>query len=178
MRLDYVTCIGEYFPNVCVVCLGDPNTYTDITWISGDPLPSQAELDLKIFEQVRDDKVAAMSKACQEEIIHGFRSSALGYECIYDSEEVDQINITGVFTMISPTIEHPNGTESIYAVRPVIGGVVQPKVYVNHTFPQLRAALVDGGNFKLELLQRFNDKRDIINSLTTIAEIDAITWEQ
>ena len=176
MKMDYVTAIGLFYPTVIVVCKGNPHDYSDIEWIGGDQLPSVLEVDEMIFEDVKKDKILELSAACENDIVNGFTSDALGYPCIYDAEQVDQLNITGVLTMISPTPDAPMGYLSPYAVRPIIDGVVQPKVYLVHTYPQLRKALTDGGMYKLLKLQQFNTKRDLVNTATSVEAVEAITW--
>ena len=176
MSLDYVSAIGKFFPTIGVECIGDPNNFWNIVWISGDAMPTIFEVDEKIFEDTKKNKIIELSNFCENDIISGFTSDALGYSCIYDSEQVDQLNITGVLTMISPTPAAPMGYGSPYAVRPIIDGVIQPKEYINHTYFQLRKALTDGGMYKLTKLQQFNYKRDLVNASKTVSEIELITW--
>lgn len=51
--ITYIEAIGTGFPTVQVSALGDGSLYEDITWISGDPLPTQAELDDWITNQTK-----------------------------------------------------------------------------------------------------------------------------
>jgi len=173
--MNYLDCISENFPTVIFVCNGDPHNYDDVEWLGGDELPPKEILDSLIFAKFKNDKIAELSKACNQVIISGFTSNALGYDCIYDSEEVDQLNITGVLTMISPTPDNQMGYSAPYAVRPIVDGVVTPKVYLTHSYFQLRKALTDGGTFKLVMLQKFNDKRDLVSVADTIDKINNIT---
>src|ERR1035437_8764011 len=93
--MDYMGCIGTYFPNVFVSCIGDSTVYSNIIWESGDPLPTQAILDTKIFQDVQTSKIAELSANCQAAITAGFLSSAIGGSHLYDSQEVDQLNLIG-----------------------------------------------------------------------------------
>lgn len=43
--LDYATIIGFGWPTVECISYGDPFVYENITWVSGDPIPTKAELD-------------------------------------------------------------------------------------------------------------------------------------
>jgi hypothetical protein len=43
--LDYMALIGYYHPTVVCVCIGDPYVYANITYVSGDAVPSKATLD-------------------------------------------------------------------------------------------------------------------------------------
>jgi hypothetical protein len=53
MRIDYMECIGERFPNVFASCFGDPSVYSNIAWESGEPLPSRIILDSEILDMKR-----------------------------------------------------------------------------------------------------------------------------
>lgn len=176
--MDYVRCIGEYYPNIGCMCVGDPTVYENIIRTSGDPLPTVDELDRKIVEIIKADKISELSNSCQEEIISGFVSNALGYDCVYDSTELDQLNLVGSFASTIKTELNPNGTPTYYAVRKIVDGVVKSKSYEVHNHVMLQKVIMDGVAFKLGLLQKFNMKRDYINhTALTAAEIDAITWQ-
>ena len=178
MAIDYVSCLSTAFPSVIVACVGDPMVYENLVWEGGDKLPSKEVLDVAILQQMRDKKIAEMSQACETEITGGFISEALGTPGVYDSEQVDQLNIIGTTTACAPSIEAPEGYPYPYAVREIIDGVVQPKKYVVHTYAQLRRVLFDGAQFKIVRLQKFNMKRDwITNNTVTADDINAITWE-
>lgn len=176
--MDYLEAIAAFHPDAQVVCIGDPTVYENIVWEQGEPVPTQAVLDATILAQAKTDKIQALSDACQGIITSGFQSSALGYPCIYDSQDVDQINIIGSVTAISPTPDSPAGYSMYYANRPIVNGVTQPKVYTIHTYAQLRQAMTDGAQYKLSCLIKFNTKRDFVNTYcSTFAEIIAVTWD-
>ena len=176
--MNYMDCLGSSFPNIQAICFRDPFNYNDIQWEGGDPLPSKVVLDECVLHDTKAARIKELSLACEKEIIGGFESSALGTPAIYDSERVDQLNLIGATTATGPVTGVPEGFQGPYAVRPVVGGVIQPKEYVMHTYSQLRGVLLDGFNFKLARLQKFNDKRDYVNNVTaTLADIDAVTWD-
>lgn len=176
--MNYMDCLGGSFPDVKAICFGDPFNYNDIQWEGGDPLPLKEVLDECVLHDTKDAKVKELSLACEKEIIGGFESSALGSPAIYDSERVDQLNLIGAATATGPVPGVPEGFQGPYAVRPVIDGVIQPKQYIMHSYGQLRTVLLDGFNFKLARLQKFNDKRDFINNVAvTLADVDAVTWD-
>lgn len=54
--MNYVECIGRNYPNVHVVCIGDPENYADIIWQGGEPLPTEAQLQAKNLENIKWDK--------------------------------------------------------------------------------------------------------------------------
>ena len=170
-------CIGDSFPNVKVHCKGNETVYTDIIWEDGDSIPSQADLDNAYLVNLKIELINSLSDSCQQDIVSGFTSTALGSINVYDSAEVDQLNLIGTTTATAPTPDYPSGASSPYAVRPMINGVIQPKVYLTHTYANFRKVLYDGSIFKLTRLQKFNNKRAyILNNVLTEAQVLAITW--
>jgi hypothetical protein len=174
--MDYIGCIGTYFPNVIADCIGDPTKYENINWVAGDPLPTKVDMDILIFQNYKDTKITSLSDDCQNAITCGFISNALGSPHLYDSAEVDQLNLIGAVANVSPTIANPTGSSVYYATREVINGVTLPKEYDLHTYDQLRKVMSDGADYKLALLINFNIKRYYVTIATTIEQIDAITW--
>ena len=43
--MTYVTALGINWTNCKVSCAGDGSVYADLVWVSGDAIPSQADLD-------------------------------------------------------------------------------------------------------------------------------------
>lgn len=178
MPLNYLDIISLYYPNVFCHCVGDVNNYNDIIWENGDPIPIQLELDNKINDNLKTEKIDFLSQECQRLIITGFTSDGLGSLHYYDSEQVDQLNLIGAVSATAPIAEFPDGTTMYYAVRSIVNNVIQPKEYKNHTHSQLRKVIFDGSVFKLNKLQIFNNKRDYIqNNVLTLEQINVITFE-
>lgn len=175
--MNYLECLSIHYPELNVVCYGDPTDYAFLVIAEGQVLPIQVELDAWIFSDLKIAKVSELSQACQAAIILTFTSDALGSVNVYDSDEVDQLNIIGAVSATSPLPEAPEGSTMPYAVREVIGGIIQPKAYVLHTHAQLRKVLSDGAFYKLGCLQKFNAKRDYVNGLTTTEAVTAVTWD-
>jgi hypothetical protein len=174
--MNYLDCISANYPTVMVDCYGDTFNYNDLNWLGGDPLPLQADLDAIIFMQLVNDKLSELSAACQADIMAGFVSSALGSPNMYDSTEVDQLNLIGAVSATAPTPSAPSGYSNVYAVRPVVNGVIQPKTYIVHSYGQFRQVLADGSAYKSTKLLAFNTKRNYLLTLTTVADVDAVTW--
>lgn len=180
VQIDYVDCITRHFPNIIVECIGSlPNIYENITLVSGaEQLPSQAVLDDFFMQDFKLNKIIELSNECEQHIIGGFESNALGSPHIYDSEQVDQLNLVGTTSCIAPIEGVREASVSPYACRPVIDGVIQAKTYVVHTYVQLRQVIDDGAAFKLSKLMKFNQLRDYINTTTlTFDGIIAITMD-
>lgn len=53
-RPTYVEVISEDFPNIGVRSLGDGSDYEYIIWVSGDPLPSKDDLDIRIKIKIKE----------------------------------------------------------------------------------------------------------------------------
>ena len=51
--ITYMEIIGDVYPLVQASAPGDGTIYEDIIWLSGNPLPSKAELDQQILAQTR-----------------------------------------------------------------------------------------------------------------------------
>ena len=174
--MNYISCIATNFPNTVVICRGDVNAYNNIEWVSGDPLPSEQQLIEAYISNFKLEKIASLSLECEEQIIAGFESSALGSPHYYDSEIVDQMNLIGAVSTIAPMTNMPDGFVIEYACRPVVNTIKQSKLYINHTYAQLRAVMYDGAVFKLTKLQNFNNIRNYINNNElTIEEIELIS---
>lgn len=161
---NYMDLIGNRFPGVGAICHGDPAVYTDVVWIDGLPLPSQAELAAAHLDTLREEKIADLSALCAYDIINGFSSAALGTVHWYDSQPEDQMNLIGAVAA---------GDTMVYAVRETQGG---PKLYKLHTHIQLMTVIQDGRTVKLDSLQHFNTKRQaVLNAATEQAILD-VQW--
>lgn len=168
--------LSRYFPNVRAHCKG-AEVYANLVWESGDPLPTEAQLNEAQLKNHKLVKIIELSQNCQDDIMSGFTSSALGSAHFYDSDELDQVNLIGAATTTAPTVAGDAGTSIHYAVRPIVDGVMQSKVYLSHTHAQLKQALTDGAQVKLSKLQKFNDKRNYLNdNVLTHDQINAVTW--
>ena len=161
---NYMTLLAKYYPGVGVVCEGDTSVYSNLIYVSGDPMPSQADLDAADFLEYKANHILSLSAACRSEIVNGFTSDALGTTHWYDSEEVDQLNLIGSVT---------SGDDMDYGCRETEGG---DKVYKFHTNWQLQKVIQDGRDMKLTKLQSFSTKKAQVLAATTQAEVDAITW--
>ena len=146
--------------------------YVDINWNGFEPI-LEADLNAKILDMCKAEKIEELSNACELAITAGFQSSALGDAHIYDSEAVDQINLIGAVAATEPTPASPDGYNIYYACRNVSDGT---KEYHEHTHAQLRQVLADGAQVKLGNLQTFFVKKMAVLACTTLAEVEAITW--
>jgi hypothetical protein len=175
--MDFITCIARSFPNVSASCVGDSSIYENVVWESGNALPSKKALEAAEFENVKTDKIEELSNLCNIAITGGFTSDALGGVYLYDSAEVDQLNLIGAAAATAPVPGMPEGFSSYYAARELVNDIPQPKVYLLHTHFQIRKVLQDGSVFKLSKLQMFNDKRNFVrDEATTVEQVRNITF--
>lgn len=177
--MDLLSTLAMHYPDVQVTCIGDSSVYANFTHEAGGPLPSEEELQSHFLEDLKAEQIDELSKACQAEIRRGFTSSALGALAVYDSAEVDQLNLIGTVAATAPTPTAPSGYSVPYAVRKIADGVIQPKTYEVHSYGQFRMVLTDGVTYKLTRLLKFNDKRAYLlnNVALTPEDIEAVTWE-
>ena len=177
--IDYITCIGKYFQTVFVSCIGDPTIYENIIWESGDPLPDQATIDAKRFRDYQDSAINNLSVICENVIMDGFTSNALGQTYAYASSTLDQINIIGSSIASLLAIADPNSgaPSSIpYKCALVTNGVIGTYGYQIHTSMQILSVFMAGVQYKLTQLTNYQTKQVYINSCTTTEQIDAVTW--
>ena len=93
MAINYLDIIGEYYPDAQATCIGNPEVYAEINWIT-DPI-DQAELEAVYLTDYKTQKIIYFSELTREDIINGFVSTALGTPHLYDSQPEDQLNLTG-----------------------------------------------------------------------------------
>lgn len=171
--MDYVNLIGLEYPGIEVTAIGDPNIYENITWINESDIIAKEDLDIRKLVVLKRNRISMLSNECRESIISGFTSSAIGVEMLYDSEEVDQLNLIGATTDTSPDINEPNGYSILYACRDIVTNI---KEYRLHTHFQLRQVMRDGAEFKLQQLQKFHILRMAVEMAGSIEEIDSVNW--
>lgn len=127
-------------------------------WI--DDMPTVLELRYSA-------QLAAVNKACLQEITGGFWSAALGERFFYDAQVEDQLNLTGLIL---------RGLGGGYACRDQSG--VQD--FRDHTHEQLLQVSNEFTGFKLQRLRKANDLKQALAAARADADLDAInavSWE-
>lgn len=169
--VDYITVISEYYDDVECYAPTDPYNYNDIVWVSSItttiPIP-QTTLDQDALNYIKERQIKMLSEEAQREIVSGFASAALGTTYYYDSTIEDQLNLVGAAQEANLT-----GQSLYYGCRATPGG---RKQYLLHTPAQLQQVLSDGKDYKLNILLKLQNKRDLIYNATTEADVLAITW--
>jgi len=150
-------------------------SYTDI------PLTQEQEL-VKIKQQLGEippitspstlqdyqtNKMYELSKACEEEILAGFYSTARGISEWFTNSRDDQNNIIGqaALTSLNPVItpQWKSAAESICT---------------DFTLAQITQLATDGAIFKTERIKTFETLKVAVMACTAIAEVEEITWVQ
>ena len=111
MPADYIEILGDYYPDVEAIAVGDPTVYSNIQFIS--TVIPQADLDLAYLAKVKTDKILEFSEYARIEITSGFVSSALGFPHMYDAEPEDQLNLIGAVA---------SGTDVLFSCWPTSNG--------------------------------------------------------
>lgn len=92
MIIDYVKILRTNYPNVGFNCIGDASVYANLTWVSGDSIPSQETLDgcrLEICKSIVREKVNEYRK---EWLFDYFTYDDKHWDCNKDGRD----NISGL----------------------------------------------------------------------------------
>lgn len=123
----------------------------------------------------KKEQIGMLSTKCEQEIIKGFSSMALGSIHWYDASSVDQLNLISSITLTGPTAENPLGTSIFYACRDNTNDDI--KEYQSHTYAQLQQIMKDSSVSRLVFLQKFSALRQQIMNMTTVTDVKSIKWE-
>lgn len=137
--------------------------------------PAELNVDPVRVAFAKKEQIGKLSNLCEQEIIKGFSSTALGSIHWYDASPVDQLNLISAITLTSPTLENPQGTSIFYSCRDSTDDDV--KEYQSHTYAQLQKIMSDSSVARLTFLQKFSALRQKIMVSNTVNEIRNITWE-
>lgn len=132
-------------------------------WKNAGGVPYQ-EAPGPSLEDAKIVKIQEMENFCDQEILAGFTSSALGASHHYDSGIVDQINLLGVVMLGKPTP---------YKCRK--DGEADKQWQV-HTPPQMQQVVADGAMARMVILQKFTELKARIAALTTHDEVASVEW--
>lgn len=123
--------------------------------------------DSKNIKIAKENKTLSISNDCANEIISGFSSDALGTTHIYQSEQIDQLNLIGAVA---------GGTDDYFKAGTKDADDVITYEYKMHTAVQLLQVLNDGKAYKQTLLQKANGLKVQVAEATTVEEIEATVW--
>lgn len=125
------------------------------------------EVFTQSLETVKVDKIKELDQACNESIVSGFPSSALGVEHIYPSDTEAQGNLQGAIldVLIDPTVV--NGFKTLDAG------------YLNHNADQIKQVGKDWKDHLTSNLGKYNQMKNQIKSYTSdndIPTIKGVVW--
>lgn len=116
------------------------------------------------LDLIKPEKIKGLKAACGQELLGGFYSSALGQAHKYETKEVDQTNLMGMVL----------DGESDYYKCWNIEGTAQEWVF--HTIEQLTQVFKDGKAWRKGVFQKLAVLENMVQSATTIEQVDAVVW--
>lgn len=132
-------------------------------WLPADPGPS--------LDDVRESQTSKIVADCEEAIVAGFESSALGQPHTYPCKLTDQANlIASVSASREPGL--PETWRAPFWCQDASG----EWSYQLHTAEQIRQVGMDGYSATLTKLQRKTALEAAIKQASTIEQVQAITW--
>lgn len=128
-----------------------------------------------IFDLIaaKSAKSEVIRKACEEAILAGFPSSALGIQHHYPSDLEDQANLTA--SVIRSTLPD-NDPDEIYPFKCMDASDIWD--FRAHTAAQIQQVGRDGYAAILGYRQQHAMLQDAIQAATTESDLEAITWDQ
>lgn len=131
-----------------------------------DPLSVLSVADLKA------NKKAELSAACEADILSGFTSAALGAAHQYGFSDRDQANLTGnVVSALMPDAAAPGWT-----TLHICGDASGVWAYRPHSASQIQQVGVDAKTAKLAKLVKNATLAALVDSKTTKNQVNAINW--
>lgn len=118
----------------------------------------------KIIEKLTNSKLIEINQACTKAITSGFKSSFLGVEHIYQSEEKDQLNLMGAKV---------RGTEAPVKCSADGGETWEYKI---HTPEQVLKVYNDGASHVEANLIKADTLKKQISNAATVEELEQIKY--
>jgi hypothetical protein len=115
---------------------------------------------------VRERKVAELSRKCNETILAGFASSALGSAHTYDFDEEAQRNLAGRLGIINA---NPNYA-AVFKWKTVDAGPL------DHTKAQFTQVCTDADAFKDAMIAHYWMLKVQVNAAADVGAVNAIAW--
>jgi hypothetical protein len=143
----------------------DEETLKSEGWINDYVEP----LDINIIKQ---NKIQEMNSLCGYKIINEFYSTCLGENKRFDCELIDQSNIMGLVAKAQIIVANPLLEDKSLDWKASGELICYP-----FTTEQVVQLGIDLYNHKASTIKRFELLRIYINSLVTIDEVNAVTWD-
>ncbi len=125
----------------------------------------------EIVPAARAQKLAELSVACGAAIVGGFQSSALGALYHYPGTQIDQLNLTALFTAsLAPGLAP--GWHAPFSCADTLGVWARR----DHTAAQMQAAFGDGKSRYIACVQHLDSKRAEVAAASTREHVEAVAW--
>lgn len=139
-------------------------------WLATGNTPLPGPYDIAVtLEQAKQHKTDEINVACEETIISGFPSSALGEVHYYDSGIEDQINLIGAAFAAS-------AGQSV-EFRCYQGSMSGEKEWHLHSPAQMIQVYQDGLVYKITQLKKATALKNTVKAATTLEEVGAVEWQ-
>ncbi len=120
--------------------------------------------------QAQAAQIAAISGACQAQILNGFNSSALGSLRAYPSSDIDQRNLLSAVTDAQG--QGASWVTSLWCA----AGSPPMWSFASHTAAQVQQVNADWLSFRVATQQKYANLVAQINAATTPAAVEEISW--
>lgn len=116
------------------------------------------------LSEYKEKKIAELSKICNETILGGYTSNALGSPNHYDFDMEAQMNLAGMLHAINAAMINEPITWKA-------SGVPQ-----QHTINQFKQVFADGLNWKNNNIGKYWMFKSQVAAATTKVEVDVVSW--
>lgn len=145
-----------------VDAFSNPQYYT----VQSGKLVQKTSYADQLLADTKAAKIAELDQMCNQTILSGFTSLALGQEYHYPFDEEAQRNLTGALTLLNAD---PTLTTVEFKVLDI-------GKFVDHTRDQFLQVCKDAFAFKSSMIKKYHDLKDQVNAATTVDEVNAIVW--
>ncbi|GIM47049.1 hypothetical protein DNHGIG_25980 [Collibacillus ludicampi] len=149
-------------PEEVVDAFNNPQYYM----VQNDELVQKPDYAASLLEDVKARKIAELDQMCNQTILAGFTSSALGAPHQYDFDEEAQRNFAGTLALLNV-----DSTITSITWKTVDAGPL------THTRDQFIQLCRDAFNFKDSQIQKYWSKKNQVLQSTTVDQVNAITWD-
>lgn len=135
-------------------------------WNSNYPQPTQEQLESSWLQVVKNEKIEELRENCNDTILSGYTSNALGEPHQYGFSYEDQINLAGA--------------KQIFDLNPALPSISWKTLDAGplpHTRDQFLSMWLDGFNHKNNNIQKYWVKKGQVNSCNSEDEVNAVNWE-
>lgn len=153
--------VGFEHSDVVLEAYENPHLY----FVQNGELVVKTDADARRLEIAKVAKIAQLNYLCNQTILGGFSSAALGAAHQYGFDDDDQKNLTGRLAGIAA------GTSPLeFLWKTKDAGPLM------HTVAQFKQVCADGDAHKDSLIGRYWALKSQVEAAATAAEVDAVAW--